>query len=81
LVTMVEVGGVEPPSENLSVKASTCLAVVFVSLPRDPVGRILSNQPIHFRPVNPGPGSPGLAYLSDALFSPGRRGEEDVAAS
>ncbi len=78
---MVEVGGVEPPSENLSAKASTCVADVFISPPSHPAGRVLGGQPVGFRPADPGPGSAGLAYLSDALISPGRRGEEDVAAS
>ena len=78
---MVEVGGVEPPSENLSAKASTCVADDLISPPRGPVGGDLGSQPISFRPADPGPGSAGLAYLSDALISPGRRGEEDVAAS
>ena len=78
---LVEVGGVEPPSENLSAKASTCVADVFLSPPRDPVGGALDDQPVGFRPSDPGPGSAGLAYLSDALISPGRRGKEDVAAS
>ncbi len=78
---MVEVGGVEPPSENLSAKASTCVADVLISPPRDPVGGALVGQPLGFRPADPGPGPTGLAYLSDALIPPGRRGEEDVAAS
>lgn len=78
---MVEVGGVEPPSENLSVRASTCVAGVYVSPPSNPAGRALDGQPIIFRPADPEPGSSGLARLYDALISPGRRGEEDVAAS
>ena len=78
---LVEVGGVEPPSENLSAKASTCVADVFISPPRHPAGRVLDSQPVNFRPTSPGPGLVSLAYLSDVLFSPGRRGEEDVAAS
>jgi hypothetical protein len=81
LVAMVEVGGVEPPSENLSAKASTCLADVLILPPRNPIGRALDGQPVGFRPAGPGPGSTGLAYLSDALTLPGRRGKEDVAAS
>ena len=78
---MVEVGGVEPPSENLSAKASTCIADVLISPPRNPIGGALDGQSVNFRPVDPGPGSAGLAYLSDALISPGRRGKESVAAS
>ena len=77
----MEVGGVEPPSENLSAKASTCVADVFVSPASNPIGGALDGQPVGFRPANPGPGSTGLAYLSDALISPGRRGKEGVAAS
>ena len=78
---MVEVGGVEPPSGNLSAKASTCVADVLILPPRHPVGGALDSQPVDFRPAVPGPGPAGLAYLSDALISPGRRGKEDVAAS
>ena len=78
---MVEVGGVEPPSENLSVQASTCVAGVFVSPPGNPAGRAPDDQPIGFHPADPGPGSASLACLYDALISPGKRGKEDVAAS
>ena len=78
---LVEVGGVEPPSENLSVRASTCVAGVFFSPLRNPADRARNGQPVGFRPTDPGPGSVSLARLYDALISPGERGEEDVAAS
>ena len=78
---LVEVGGVEPPSENLSVRASTCVADVLVSPLRNPADRARNSQPVGFRPADPGPGSVSLARLYDALVSPGERGEEDVAAS
>ena len=78
---LVEVGGVEPPSENLSARASTCVADFLISPPRKPVGMALNGQPVGFRPTDPGPGPAGLAYLYDVLVSPGRRGKEDVAAS
>ena len=78
---LVEVGGVEPPSENLSIKASTCVVGVCFSRPSNPADRALDSQPIGFRPADPGPGSAGLACLYDALISPGKRSEEDVAAS
>lgn len=77
----MEVGGVEPPSENLSIKASTCVVGVCFSRPSNPADRALDSQPIGFRPADPGPGSAGLACLYDALISPGKRSEEDVAAS
>ena len=78
---LVEVGGVEPPSENLSVQASTCVAGVFFSSPGNPAGRAPDDQPIGFHPADPGPGLASLACLYDALISPGKRGKEDVAAS
>ncbi len=78
---MVEVGGVEPPSENLSIEASTRVVGCLFSPPSDPADRIPDGQPIIFRPDGPGPEPPGLSYLSDALISPDRRSEEDVAAS
>ena len=78
---MVEVGGVEPPSENLSVEVSTCVAGVCISPPSNPAGGALDSQPIDFRPADPGPGPSGLARLYDALFPPGERGREGVAAS
>ncbi len=43
---LVEVGGVEPPSENLSVKASTCVADVLVLAAEGP-RRLDSRQPAH----------------------------------
>ncbi len=37
---MVEAGGVEPPSEQFRLQASTCLALpFFVSRNYDPIGR------------------------------------------
>ena len=78
---VVEVGGVEPPSEDLSVQASTCVAGVCISPPDNPADRAPDSQPIGFRPAGPGPGPSGLARLYDALIPPGERGREDVAAS
>ena len=77
----MEVGGVEPPSENLSVAASTCVAGVCFSPSSDPTDRDLDGQPVSFRPAGPGPGPASLARLYDALIPPGERGGEDVAAS
>lgn len=81
MTKILEVGGVEPPSENLSVQAPTCVAGVCVSPFRGPAGGGRNSQPVGFRPAGPGPGPSGLARLYDALPPPGERGEEGVAAS
>jgi len=65
---MVEAGGVEPPSEDSLLRATTRVSGHLILVPGDP-GRqgSLRTIPVYFSPFRPPGGSVGLSRRVDAL--------------
>jgi len=71
----VEVGGFEPPSENILASASTSLARVFFLGPRAPTGRIAWAQAPQVLAPGSGAGAQGASLLPSRPAIPRRRGD------
>ena len=72
---LVEVGGFEPPSENILASASTSLARVFFLGPRAPTGRIAWAQAPQVLAPGSGAGAQGASLLPSRPAIPRRRGD------